>query len=70
MVKAVNLQTDIHRKIKTYSGGMKQRLLIASAMIAHPKLILFDEPTAGLDPKERIRVKNMLMQLAKDKIKM
>lgn len=68
VVKAVNLQTDIHRKIKTYSGGMKQRLLIASAMIAHPKLILFDEPTAGLDPKERIRVKNMLMQLAKDKI--
>lgn len=47
---------------------MKQRLLIASSIIGNPKLIIFDEPTAGLDPKERIRVKNMLKNLAKDKI--
>lgn len=68
VVKGVNLQDHINRKIKTYSGGMKQRLLIASAMIARPKLIIFDEPTAGLDPKERIRVKKLLRQLADDKI--
>ena len=59
-IKAVNLGDDIHRKIHTYSGGMKQRLLIASAVIGDPKLMIFDEPTAGLDPKERIRVKMLL----------
>lgn len=68
VVKAVNLQDSIYRKIGTYSGGMKQRLLIASSIIGNPKLIIFDEPTAGLDPKERIRVKNMLKNLAKDKV--
>lgn len=68
VVKTVNLQDSIYRKIGTYSGGMKQRLLIASSIIGNPKLIIFDEPTAGLDPKERIRVKNMLKSLAKDKI--
>ncbi len=67
-IKAVNLGDDIHRKIHTYSGGMKQRLLIASAVIGDPKLMIFDEPTAGLDPKERIRVKMLLQQLAKDRI--
>lgn len=67
-IKAVNLGDDIHRKIHTYSGGMKQRLLIASAVIGDPKLMIFDEPTAGLDPKERIRVKMLLQKLAKDRI--
>ena len=47
---------------------MKQRLLIASAIIGNPKLIIFDEPTAGLDPKERVRVKKMIHTLSKDKI--
>ena len=68
VVKNVNLSDSIYKKIGTYSGGMKQRLLIASAIIGNPKLIIFDEPTAGLDPKERIRVKNMLKKLSKDKI--
>lgn len=68
VVTAVNLQNHISSRIGTYSGGMKQRLLIASAIIGNPKLIIFDEPTAGLDPKERIRVKNMLKELSKDKI--
>lgn len=68
VVKNVNLTDSIYKKIGTYSGGMKQRLLIASSIIGNPKLIIFDEPTAGLDPKERIRVKNMLKNLAKDKI--
>lgn len=68
VVETVNLTDSINKKIGTYSGGMKQRLLIASAIIGNPKLIIFDEPTAGLDPKERIRFKNMLKKLAADKI--
>ena len=47
---------------------MKQRLLIAATIIGNPKLLIFDEPTAGLDPKERIRVKKIMSELAKDKI--
>ena len=54
--KSVNLQDELGKKIEMYSGGMKQRLLIATAIIGNPKLLIFDEPTAGLDPKERIRV--------------
>ena len=68
VTEAVNLTDNINRKIGTYSGGMKQRLLIASAIIGNPKLIVLDEPTAGLDPKERVRVKNLMASLAKDKI--
>lgn len=64
----VNLKQQLDKKIGTYSGGMKQRLLIASAIIGNPQLLLFDEPTAGLDPKERVRVKKLLKELAKDKI--
>ena len=50
------------------SGGMKQRLLIAATIIGNPNLLIFDEPTAGLDPKERVRVKKIMSDLAKDKI--
>ena len=66
--KRVNLQDDLGKKIGMYSGGMKQRLLIAATIIGNPKLLIFDEPTAGLDPKERIRVKKIMSELAKDKI--
>ena len=66
--KSVNLQDELGKKIEMYSGGMKQRLLIAAAIIGNPKLLIFDEPTAGLDPKERIRVKKLMSELAKDKI--
>lgn len=66
--KSVNLQDELDKKIEMYSGGMKQRLLIAAAIIGNPKLLIFDEPTAGLDPKERIRVKKLMSELAKDKI--
>lgn len=67
-IKSVNLQEELNKKIGMYSGGMKQRLLIASAIIGNPKLLIFDEPTAGLDPKERVRVKRLMQNLANDKI--
>lgn len=66
--KSVNLQNELGKKIEMYSGGMKQRLLIAATIIGNPKLLIFDEPTAGLDPKERVRVKKSMSELAKDKI--
>ena len=66
--ESVNLQDELCKKIEVYSGGMKQRLLIAATIIGNPKLLIFDEPTAGLDPKERVRVKKIMSKLAKDKI--
>ena len=56
------------QKIKTYSGGMKQRLLIAQAFLGDPKVVFMDEPTAGLDPKERIRIRNLISEMALGKI--
>lgn len=64
----VNLREDADRKIGAYSGGMKQRLGIAQAIIGEPKVLIFDEPTAGLDAKERIRFRNVISSLAADKI--
>ena len=66
--KAVNLETELERKIGGYSGGMKQRLLFASALLGKPEILIFDEPTAGLDPKERVRIKKLMEQLSRDKI--
>lgn len=64
----VNLTTWLDDKIKSYSGGMKQRLLVAQSLLGQPELIILDEPTAGLDPKERVRVRETLHSLAEDKI--
>ena len=64
----VNLSGVIDRPIGTYSGGMKQRLLIAQAIMGDPKLIIMDEPTAGLDPKERVRIRERVKALAEDRI--
>lgn len=64
----VNLNAQLSKKLSAYSGGMKQRLLAASALLGSPKLIIMDEPTAGLDPKERVRLREALAALAKDKI--
>ena len=64
----VNLTDKADKKIKSLSGGMKQRLLICQTLLNDPKIILLDELTAGLDPRERIRLKNILGQLAKNKI--
>ncbi|MBS4209316.1 ABC transporter ATP-binding protein [Bacillus sp. FJAT-50079] len=67
LLEEVNLLPQAHKKIKGYSGGMKRRLGIAQALIGDPLLIILDEPTAGLDPSERIRFRNLLDKLSKDR---
>jgi ABC-type multidrug transport system ATPase subunit len=64
----VNLEDQADKKLGAYSGGMKQRILIAQAVLNQPKILILDEPTAGLDPKERIRVRNMISGIAAEKI--
>lgn len=64
----VNLNDKIDKPIGAYSGGMKQRLLIAQALMGNPKLIVMDEPTSGLDPKERVRVREKISRQADGKI--
>lgn len=68
MLKKVNLYDFKNSKAGTFSGGMKQRLMFAQALLNNPKILILDEPTAGLDPKERINFRNMLAELSKDKI--
>lgn len=64
----VNLSEAADKKIGGFSGGMKQRVMLAQALLGNPRILLLDEPTAGLDPKERINFRNYIAELAKDKI--
>ena len=68
MLEAVNLTQAAHKKIGTFSGGMRQRVLLASSMLGKPQVLILDEPTAGLDPEERIRIRNDIAELARDRI--
>jgi ABC-2 type transport system ATP-binding protein len=68
VLKLVNLWEDRNVKVKALSGGMKRRLGIAQAIVHNPKVLIVDEPTAGLDPEERIRFRNLLANLAENKI--
>ncbi len=68
LLETVGLQDVAAKKIKSFSGGMKQRVGIAQALLNHPKILVLDEPTAGLDPKERVRFRNLISDYAKDRI--
>lgn len=68
LLEVAGLSEVAAKKIKTFSGGMKQRVGIAQALLNHPKLLILDEPTAGLDPKERVRFRNLISDYAAGRI--
>lgn len=68
ILEVVGLTDVKDRKLGGFSGGMKQRVLIGQALLGNPEIVILDEPTAGLDPKERIRIRNFISKIAKNKI--
>ncbi|GAA0077438.1 ABC transporter ATP-binding protein [Clostridium sp. CTA-5] len=68
LIDLLNLNEVANRRIGNYSGGMKQRIGIAQALLNDPKIIIFDEPTVGLDPNERMNFRNLINSLSKDKL--
>ena len=68
VLRLTNLSDVRHDKIGSFSGGMKQRILLAQAMLGEPQVLILDEPTAGLDPKERVRLRDYIYELAQNRI--
>lgn len=68
VIKVTHLEDKRKAKIRTLSGGQKQRVGIAQALIGHPKLLIFDEPTAGLDPAERVAFRNLFAELSGNRL--
>lgn len=68
LLELVNLRDDAHKKVGGFSGGMRQRVLLAQALLGDPQILILDEPTAGLDPRERLRLRQYISDLAQDRI--
>lgn len=68
LLMITNLADVRHKRVGGFSGGMKQRVLLAQALLGNPKVVILDEPTAGLDPKERIRIRNFISEISNDRI--